>query len=122
MKEALMKEPTVNLPNKAQDLMFVVAAWEVTSQMPKLSTLGPVYEHGIWTCKGRLAKGLENLLGRKNLPILTKYGRLAELMMIAAHEKNHEGVAGTLAASRALVWILKGRFLARKVVQRCMYC
>ena len=90
--------------------------------MPKLSTIGPVYERGIWSCKGRLAKGLENLLGKKNLPILTRKGRLAELMMIAAHEKNHEGVAGTLAASRALVWILKGRYLARKVVQKCVYC
>ena len=72
MKEALMKEPTIDLLNKARDLMLVVAAWEVTPHVPKLSTLGPVYEHGIWTCKGRLAKGLENLLGRKNLPILTK--------------------------------------------------
>ena len=53
---------------------------------------------------------------------LAKDRRLAELMMIAAHEKNHEGVVGTLAASRALVWILKGRYLARKVVQRCVYC
>ena len=42
--------------------------------------------------------------------------------MLDAHNKNHDGVAGTLAASRALVWILKGRFLARKVVQWCMYC
>ena len=61
-------------------------------------------------------------MGNKNLPILHKNGRLAELMMIAAHEKNHEGVTGTLAASRALVWILKGRYLARKVVQRCIFC
>ena len=98
-----MKEPTVDLLNKARDLMLLVAAWEVTPHVSKLSTLGPVYKHGLWTCKGRLAKGLENLLGRKNLPILTKNGRLAKLMMIAAHEKNHEGVAGTLAASQALV-------------------
>ena len=74
MKEALNDEPTVNLLKKAQDLMLMVAAWEVTSQVPKLITLVPVYEHGIWTCKGRLAKGLGNLLGRENLPILAKNG------------------------------------------------
>ena len=61
-------------------------------------------------------------MGNKNLLILDKNGCLAKLMMIAAHEKNHEGVTGTLAASRALVWILKGRYLARKVVQRCIFC
>ena len=48
MREALIKEPTVDLLNKARDLMLVVAAWEVTPHVPKLSTLGPVYEHGIW--------------------------------------------------------------------------
>ena len=74
LKEALNKEPTVNLLNKAQDLMLMVAAWEVTPHVPRLPALGPVYEHGICTCKGRLAKGMENLLGRKNLPILTKDG------------------------------------------------
>ena len=74
MKEALMKEPTVDLLNKARDLMLVVTAWEVTPHVPELSTLGPLYKYGIWTCRGRLAKGLENLLGRKDLPILTKDG------------------------------------------------
>merc|ERR1711951_151882 len=49
--------------------------------------------------------GLENLLGKENLPILHSKGRLAELMMIQAHYRNHEGVSGTLAASRAQVWI-----------------
>ena len=72
IREALTKEPTVDLLNKAQDLMLMVAAWEVTPHVPRLPALGPVYEHGICTCKGRLAKGMENLLGRKNLPILTK--------------------------------------------------
>merc|ERR1711951_338174 len=42
--------------------------------------------------------------------------------MIQAHYRNHEGVSGTLAASRAQVWILKGRYLARKVVKSCVYC
>ena len=113
--------PTVNLLNKARDLMLVVSAWEVTPHVPKLSTIGPEYKHGVWTFKGRLAKGIESLLGKKNLPILTR-GRLAELMMMTAHNRNHEGVAGTLAASRSQVWILKGRYLARRVVRDCVYC
>ena len=90
--------------------------------MPKLETLGPVYERGVWICKGRLAKGIKSLLGKENLPILTSKGRLAELLMIQAHNRNHEGVAGTLATSRSQVWILKGRYLARRVVRDCVYC
>ena len=92
--KALQVEPTVSLLNKARDLMMVVSAWEVTPHVPKLVNLGPVYERGVWTCKGRLAKGIKSLLGKENLPILTSKGRLAELMMIEAHNRNHEGVAG----------------------------
>ena len=122
MKEALQAEPTVNLLNKARDLMFMVSSWEVTPLVPKLENLGPVYNKGVWTCKGRLGKVIKSLLGKENLPILHSKGRLAELLMIQAHSRNHEGVAGTLAASRAHVWILKGRYLARKIVQACVYC
>ena len=122
MKGALQVEPTVNLLNKARDLMLVVSAWEVTPLVPKLESLGPVYERGVWTCKGRLGKVIKSLLGKENLPILHNKGRLAELLMIQAHYRNHEGVAGTLAASRAQVWILKGRYLARRIVKECVYC
>merc|ERR1712082_565561 len=122
MKEALQAEPTVNLLNKARDLMFMVSSCEVTPLIPKLENLGPVYNKGVWTCKGRLGKVIKSLLGKENLPILHSKGRLAELLMIQAHYRNREGVAGTLAASRAQVWILKGRYLARKIVQACVYC
>ena len=49
MKKALQVEPSVNLLNKARDLMLVVSAWEVTPLVPKLESLGPVYERGVWT-------------------------------------------------------------------------
>ena len=103
MKKALQVEPSVNLLNKARDLMLVVSAWEVTPLVPKLESLGPVYERGVWTCKGRLGKVIKSLLGKENLPILHNKGLLAELLMIQAHYRNHEGIAGTLAASRAEV-------------------
>ena len=70
--QALKNEPTVDFLKKAKDLMLLVAAWEVTPYISKLPTLGPIYRKGVWICKGRLAKGLENLLGTKSLPILAK--------------------------------------------------
>merc|ERR1711867_353487 len=88
VKKALQVEPTVDLLNKARDLMLVVSAWEVTSFVPKLESLGPVYEKGVWTCKGRLGKVINRLLGKDNLPILHNKGRLAELLMIKAHYRN----------------------------------
>ena len=93
---ALTAEQSVHFLNQAWDLMLVVAAWEVTPHVHKLTTLGPVYECGICTCNGRLAKGLKNLIGREDLPILTKDAHLAKLMMIAAHKKNQDSIAGTL--------------------------
>ena len=67
-KEVLRAEPTVDCLRKAADLMLLVAAWEVTPSIPKLTTLGPVYKKGVWVCQGRLAKGLENLMGKESLP------------------------------------------------------
>merc|ERR1712121_528773 len=78
VKRALQVEPTVDLLNKARDLMFVVSAWEVTPLVPKLESLGPVNEKGVWTCKGRLGKVIKSLLGKENLPILYIKGRVAE--------------------------------------------
>ena len=121
-KEALRAEPTVDRLRRAADLMLLVAAWEVAPLVPKLTTLSPVYRKGVWVCQGRLAKGLENLVGKESLPIISRGSRLAVLLMLDAHNKNHDGVTGTLAASRAQVWILKGRYLARRVVQQCLHC
>ena len=39
--------------------------------------------------------------------------------MIQSHEENHEESAGTLAHSRAYVWVVKGRSLARKLARSC---
>jgi hypothetical protein len=48
--------------------------------------------------------------------------RLAELIMMQAHEENHNGPARTLARSRGKAWIHRGRYLARKVEKNCTYC
>ena len=46
-KEALSAEPTVDRLKKAEDLMMLVAAWEVTPYISKLTTLGPTYQQGV---------------------------------------------------------------------------
>ena len=84
----------------------------------KTKTIAPVLEHGVWVTRGRLSKGLHDILGVSKLPILLPKSRLAELYMEKAHKENHEATSGTLARSRAQVWIPQGRNLARKVSRR----
>ena len=72
--------------------------------------------------RGRMAKGLEAILGVSELVVLMPDQRLAELVMYQAHEKNHDGPSGTLAQSRNTAWIYKARQLARKVENDCVYC
>ena len=72
--------------------------------------------------RGRLAKGLPGILGINKLPILLATSRLPALIMIQAHHENHDGAPGTLARSRVQAWIHKGRYLARKVVAKCVHC
>ena len=55
------------------------------------------------------------ILGVSELILLMPHQRLAELIMIQAHESNHDGPDGTLAKSRSLAWIHKARNLARRV-------
>ena len=42
-KQVLRNEPTVYLLKKAKDQMLLVAVWEVTPYISKLTTLGPIY-------------------------------------------------------------------------------
>ena len=65
-----------------------------------MTTLTPKFEGGMWTTRGRLSKGLPKILGVDKLPILLSTSRLAELIMVEAHEENHDGASGTLARSR----------------------
>ena len=77
--------------------------------------------------RGRLGeKNLERLLGVSALPILMTSSRVAELFMWRAHLGYsglfHRSVVQTLAKSRASVWIVKGKNLAKKICFECMEC
>ena len=116
-------EPDVEQLRKARLAMEVVAAVGVTPFVQtKLATLAPELSRGRWVTRGRMRKGLKPILGVSELAILMPEQRLAELVMLQAHEKNHDGPSGTLAQSRSTAWIYKARRLAQKVERRCVYC
>ena len=58
---------------------------------------------------------LDRVLGIEKLPILSRYSRLAELLMYKAHVTDtgldHRGVQATLVRSRQYAFIVLGLFL-----------
>ena len=92
-----------------------------------LTSLLPERQGPLIVTRGRLGeKSLERLLGVSALPILIPSSRVAELFMWRSHLGYsglfHRSVAQTLAQSRASVWIVKGKNLAKKVCWECMIC
>ena len=104
-------------------MIFTQEAWTAG----KLASLLPSREKRLIVTKGRLGeKSLERILGVTALPILMPESRVAHLYMVYAHSGEfglvHRSAVSTLARSRRYVWIVKGKYLARKVVRSCTRC
>ena len=77
---------------------------------------------GVWRCGGRLSNA--------DVPYMTKHPiflsrdhHLTELLVLKAHERVlHNGVKETLAEFRARYWMVKGRSLVKKLLQKCSIC
>ena len=96
-------------------------------QAGKLSSLLPSKEGKLIVTRGRLGeKSLERILGVSCLPILMPESRVAYLFMMYSHCGEyglvHRSVVSTLARSRRYVWVVRGRNLAKKVVNSCPQC
>ena len=92
-----------------------------------LASLLPVYDGRLIVTRGRLGeKSLSRLFGVSSLHILMPDTRVAYLFMLQAHCGEyglvHRGAVTTLARSRRKVWIIKGRNLARRIVNSCPRC
>ena len=93
----------------------------------KLASLLPLYDGRLIVTRGRLGeKSLNSLFGVSALPIIMPDTRVAYLFMLQAHCEEyglvHRGAVTTLARSRRKVWIIRGRNLARKIVNSCPRC
>ena len=61
------------------------------------------------------------MLGVAELPILLSASRLAEIVMLEAHE-DHKGSKVTLWCSRTQAWVWRGSTLASRVSKNCTFC
>ncbi|KAJ8378393.1 hypothetical protein AAFF_G00242810 [Aldrovandia affinis] len=76
-------------------------------------------DSGLLKCKGRVPvwDGVEAAV-----PVLPHGSWISTLLAREAHERSHEGVAGTLLQMRKKAWVLQGRRIAKKVVDSCVLC
>lgn len=70
-------------------------------------------------CGGRLQMFNED---KTTVPVLPFEAWVSTLLAEESHKANHEGVAGTLLRMRKTAWVIKGRRLAKKMVDSCVVC
>ena len=74
-------------------------------------------ESGLLVCEGRVQIFTED---KSAVPIIPYEAWISMLIAREAHNANHEGVAGKLLRMRKKAWVIKGRRLAKKVVDSCV--
>ena len=100
-RRAIETAPSAKYLRLANQMLYIIESHDVGNEVQKkMTTLAPEYEGGMWVTRGRLKKGLPKILGTEKMLVLLSSSRLAELIMIEAHEENHDGAPATFARSR----------------------
>ena len=76
-------------------------------------------DSGLLVCGGRFQIFNED---KTAVPVIPYEEWVSTLLAREAHQANHEGVAGTLLRMRKKAWVIKGRRLAKKMVDSCVIC
>ena len=71
---------------------------------------------------GRAAVGLKKCFGQDFLPIVMGSTRVAYLIMLHAHCRDHTGRDVTMAMSRLDAWIVGAKRLAKRIRKNCVRC
>lgn len=74
---------------------------------------------GLLVCGGRVQAFQEDL---KAVPLVPFDAWISTLLAREAHDEGHDGVAGTLLRMGKRAWVLRGRRVAQRVVNRCVSC
>ena len=128
-KELGKMAPVKETLEKAEQMILVSAMPRTVEALRKgkLFSLLPCKVGNLLVTRGRVGEEpLSDLLGVSYLPILMPDTRAAFLYMYQSHVGKtglvHKSVAETLTRSRALVWIHKGKDLAKSIVRSCPEC
>ena len=101
--------------------LFLAAQKGITFQDTTLNRLAVHRdeETGLLVCGGRFQIFDED---KTAVPILPYEAWISTLLAQEAHDANHEEIAGTLLRMRKKAWVVKGRKLAKKRVDNCVFC
>ena len=77
---------------------------------------------GLKVVLGRAEIGLQKFFGKNYLPVIMGHTRVAELIMMSAHWKDHTGRDITMATARHEAWIINAKKLAKLLIRRCVRC
>ena len=108
----------------AKKLWFLSAMAETVSAQAsgKLRELDLHTMDGLLVVCGRASTGLQYYLGSNFLPVIMGSTRVAYLIMLDSHCKDHAGRDVTMAMSRHEAWIVNAKPLAKKIVKQCIIC
>ena len=88
----------------------------------KLKELDIQDRNGLKVVVGRAQTGLAHFFGKDHLPVIMGETRVAHLIMMTAHWKDHAGRDVTQAMARHEAWIVNARCLAKSVIRSCIRC
>ena len=88
----------------------------------KLERLTLWEKDGMLVVSGRAMEGMKHYFGVDHLPVIMSSCRVAELIMLDAHNTDHGGRDTTLVTATQVAWIVGGRKLAGKITEFCVRC
>ena len=74
---------------------------------------------GLLMCGGRIQTFRED---HQAVPLLPFQAWISTFLAREAHSEGHDGVAGTLLRMQKRAWVIRGRIIAQKVVDKCVVC
>ena len=77
---------------------------------------------GLLVVVGRAREGLHKLLGKEYLPVIMRKARVAFLIMLWAHKKNHDARDITMSIACGKAWIIGAKELATAITDSCDRC
>ena len=94
----------------------------LASEEGKLKSLFIEERDGLIVVVGRAQKGLQKLFGKDSLPVLMRKSRIAFLIMLWAHNQNHDARDITMSIACSKAWIVGAKRLATSITVNCLRC
>ena len=132
-RTVLFMEPFLSrrdVSSKSEKLEAAERAWflhamkdtKVAEKSGRLSNLFCEEKDGMVVVVGRAKHGMQKFFGKEFLPVIVSSSRVAFLIMLWAHNVNHDGRDITMSIACGKAWIIGAKRLASSIVFNCVRC